>query len=851
MFWIAPHLINVYDKSCQGRSAFKALRHHLCLLQQPDYIDRCVADLHMALQSEAPTTTTPPRRDVDEAQIRNFCKRGLFHKCLHDDDVEVVQPSHAVHAALSDLFPQSDLPDPIPTGDLPAPFYTYSQCRQAFQRVKKHKSPGLSGWTRELLFPLFLNPVPAPVKHAIASLFTTFVNVDRLTLAERQILKTGSLLPFYYRAKNKYRPIVILETISKMMWVLALTDIDDTNLMKTGHTACRKGSTQLAVHCIQEALHAGRPVLCMDASNAFNTLSRFDAVKYMSERRNIYAPCLQLYNMMYAEPSTVHMFDCTGVSKYSITVTTGTRQGCTSGPWLYMVGTMLVSLKYKGKLVQVADDVFLVSADAQQIVPDVLADFRLINQRLDGPKMQWLCPPNVALSTRVPVRSKVTGILGSFVQPSTTTRTETAVTISRLWLTPIREKFQRLVRLPTTVQNKVLILRSLTWNFLYAAECFRCDVREDIFVELDDIQVNTLIEVLRLQTCTREEKRNFHVQAFLPTQDGGFGLLPYAHLHESICSRSLQQASEFIARFSLVPPICIDPGVQSSLHAQWRAALRDDVRGFRVRSLTLSATSFLRRPYNVSWLDTRPINSIRFLEDEYYLFAARLKCKLLEPRSYHCPISDCDIGEMDRLHFTNHVISCCHCAAPAYHIRHEKVVYVLARTLRFHGIIATANPQGFPIPGNTRGGPDLMMYGRETHAIDVAVSKEKLGGNLESALQAVYLGKKADYKTYATLTHHTVTPFVLSIYGDFHRATLDFIGDLKLSTEGRYDIMANVQCELIVGMKQGFDLLFCKGIAGRCSDLNISLDEYNNRNRNTNLTTTTKTTIGLGTDVSS
>ena len=307
---LLPSLISIHCSRVQNRHDFKQLRTHLFLLASSEsYFNESVHDLanmidHLSSIESASTITEP---SDESARIAHLCAKGRFQQVLRNNNTFVADASAEVQRKTSELFPREDLPTPIPVHAQVIPL-SYGEIFSAFRKLKRYKSPSISGWTRELLVAMFLDPTNSEQQN-IASFFSDLFNTN-ISHHEKSYLLSGLLIPLAYKEKpGKIRPIIISDTLVKITWIIALSFIKgkDPNIEKSGHCFSRPGSSQLAIFAIQNALDQGFPVVACDAVNAFNTLKRNSIVEYIAERPHIYSKIYRLFNMHYCSPSTAYM----------------------------------------------------------------------------------------------------------------------------------------------------------------------------------------------------------------------------------------------------------------------------------------------------------------------------------------------------------------------------------------------------------------------------------------------------------------------------------------------------------------------------------------------------------------
>ena len=160
---------------------------------------------------------------------------------------------------------------------------------------------------------------------------------------------------------------------------------------------------------------------------------------------------------------------------------------------------------------------------------EVVEAYRTVNQHLDGSKVKVIGSADArTIKRQLPeclkhatICNGTTEILGGFVTPQGTNREDEAKETGK-WLTKMRQRYGKIAALPTTHQNKWLILHNSTHHHLYRAETFMVNDRCSVFDALDDLQVKTLLDIAAL----KGQPENLFVLTFTPIKDGGLGLFP-------------------------------------------------------------------------------------------------------------------------------------------------------------------------------------------------------------------------------------------------------------------------------------------------------------------------------------
>ena len=811
LFIILPHLLSLPQKSIKSNQHFKDTRDHIALLQDPRYMSEQLVLLRETLiQKQQNHTTNQERNPIDEEKrIQTLCSRGLFHQCLKTDSIFPSPHTEENKKKLSDLFPQAELPTPLP--EQQATIFTFAECLSAFYKLKRGKCPGLSGWTRELLTPIFRDP-PSIIQQILSSIFSDFSNVT-ITEVEKIFFLSGVLSPLSYKqAPTKIRPIIILDSLFKLAWHVVLSTVNDPNLLTSSHTFSRRGSCQLSLFTVQAALNAGETVISLDADNAYNTICRKAALTYISSHTNFYFKCFPLLNLFYTRKSTANWF-VNGIPVLSIPITNGTRQGCVSGMWFYTIATLQLNLKYKEFITQTADDIYIVK-EALNKVEEIAKDFREIGQNLLGKKLKVIgniekqhLPPCISHASIYP---STAAILGGIVSSPTSNAEEEKPFLKDI-LKKIENKFSQITLLPTSLQNKFLILHAISLDFLFYTECIFTSNRREFFEKIDEIQETTFAQIMNIQDFSSFH----HVQLFSSIEDGGLGIFPYFHTHSSIQNKAAQRSLSYIRRFFPTAHFSQEEEEATqfpSLKTLWTANFRDKFAPIATHKQHMRAAAFSPTSFS-SWLTQWPKNSIHTLSDEDFSFAILFRLKHLPITATYCKEKEQCVTSFceTKFEFTQHMLSCPRCAGLTNHTRHEAVNNMLHKTLSYHSISHSINPKKLPIPGKTRGGADLLLFettcSSTIYAIDVAIAKEKKDNESNDRSALIFARKLKHYEEYCLQTGQVAFPFVMSIYGVIFKKSLTLLKKaLKNCLSSPFllpDLISNVQFALIRGLRVG------------------------------------------------
>jgi len=799
LFWIAPHILSAAGTLLENRSDFKALRTHLVLLQNSDYLSntlQIMADALPRSHSKSPVSV--------ETRIRTLCSRGLFSKCIESSDTSIAPFSSKIADSMRAFFPEAPLPPTLLQKEGTEGLLTFGNISVAIHRSKRGKAPGISGWTRELIFPIFVD-TPLLVQQHLTNIFNDILSVETLSPPERSLLSDGLLLPLRYDAKDKLRPIVIPDFFSKIIFSFFLHGIGDKDplLANSGQAAFCPGASQTAVAAIAASLNAGHPVVSLDASNAFNTLSRSPCIDHCRAFPQYYSPLYPLINLLYCNTSLVHLYG--NGERISIPVSLGTRQGCASATWWYAIGTLRTLSQFAGSIVSVVDDTYVVGRDSIVMSASVVTALESIGQSLNPSKCRLLLPPSAPTPSNIPsfikqsaICRKPTFVLGALVAHSSSNST-VILNHAQPWLTKIRAKFDKLVALPTSIQNKLLILRTLSYHFVYAARTFHAPNVQSIFDYVDQLQLDTFCRITSLPKSDA-----LYVCLFRPIEDRGIGLVPYSRISSSLHAQALHLATPFLQRLTLPIPQIDSCVLNSSIKILWRKLLEEQQR---------RKTPSVQVHNLHSWLSVWPINRFCVLSDEEVIFGLSLLLHRLPPRPYFCPFSSCQLANLSPEDYTEHILSCTHCGAPHFHVRHEKVNSVLHRTLRFHGMVSVINPKDLPLPNHSKGGADIMVYADKIFAVDVCICKDESANAQTNSMSMIANEKFRNYRQFKEQTGAEIIPFALSIYGEFSTYAIDALKYWSRYCHSNslfHDAINHCQCELLRGLMFGVSLLHLK-----------------------------------------
>lgn len=682
----------------------------------------------------------------------------------------------------------------------------------ALRKIKNGKAPGLTGWTKEL-FSIVANTASKRTQRLLSLMFTDLCNVSGLHPTERRMLFAGRLCPLAYNdVADKLRPIIIFEFINKLMWRITLTLPEDELLTKTStQVFAKSGSCSIAAHILHHCTENGIPVVALDAKNAFNTLDRKVAFEYVRAKPQIYKQAYNILNAAYTSPSVV-FWRVAGRPPLSLKITTGTMQGCVSGMWFYMRGTLPLNIKRRSHLLQAADDMFVIGEEGMRSINEVHDDLKGINQCLEVSKCRYVFDgaPFQRDNTKI-AGAKVHKALGVYVGRSLNAAER------KLIINEFRAKvmnfYARIAEMDTTLQNKWLMMLHSTFRWLYHVENAKNELYQDFAAIIDQAQISTFNKLFGVQL-----QPGHLVLVFYPVQDGGLGLAPYELLADTIRHTARSRARECAETLQIHLPVEPLKNPHSSIREAWLAIWKTHAFSTPKIKSHRTATRYTHHnlPAFTSYLTIAPSNLYTTFTNEEFRFAVQHRLAMLTPRPKYCPAQEVCLGSLAVPDYNHHIFACTSCASAMYHIRHSELQAAVHSVFKYHGMsIKRINDRTaeYANPGNSKGGHDLSLYynGKE-YIIDVTVCKEAAPSEgTYDRMKNRFLKKMETYKHLAGDNTKIVTPIVFSSYGTIYTGTVDILSTIwkGICTDQqlKHDLMTIPQCRLLKATKLAVDRL--------------------------------------------
>ena len=354
------------------------------------------------------------------------------------------------------------------------------------------------------------------------------------------------------------------------------------------------------------------------------------------------------------------------------------------------------------------------------------------------------------------------------------------------------------LKLDTTIQNKVLALRRLVWTVVYFAQTVFNPHSKQLFEEVDDIifkALKVLFPFIEPAAHTSTLSKSI--------EDGGLGFMRMSDVCYDLQAKLMIAAEPYLKYFNLAP-MNAPPVVDKPIRYIWRMQSGTSKNAFNRDGYTFTKVDF-----NSFW-DCRPATKLTRIPDDVYTHAVKIHLDALQPFPGKClkdatRCANPDFMTWSNETFTRHSTTCQECVQAMIYARHEAVVDAIRKTNKFYGV-PTHIPRitEFPLPDNSRGGPDIMIFGKEKgDAVDVTITtvdRVRPGEKFSSSLKAVFDAKMRKYEGFQVATQYRIVPFVMSHVGIIARETRALTKQWSESAADHqflFDLYNHVQIALI------------------------------------------------------
>lgn len=826
VFLILPLLLSCYGSRIGSKEDFKKLRHHITLLRQDTYRVHCLIEL----QSKVPAQPASLKEPASEEKIIDtLCSRGLHTKVFNvfDKSTEVRPHDEQSIERMQHFFPQDqELPKRLP----PSPPHAvkpieFGRIKHAVRKMRRGKSPGWSGWTRELIWPLIASRLPSVAQVNFCRFIFKICHPeekDHQSLFNRIII-SAVLIPLYYTEKDKYRPVTLPEFWSKVAFNIVLEcKKNDSTLTNSCHTMMRPGNCVLATHWIQAALAKGWVIVCCDGHNAHNTIWRNLSFDYFRSKQTLYGEAYDLLNLVYTNPRNEAVaFGKDGKKIGVIPSKTGGKQGCASAQLMYTAGIYKATEHLQEHMAIVSDDVSIATPpDDLSRAVEIIKCFETIGQKMNGPKMFIIGDVKIPRShlpacfpRDIRIEKECATVLGAIVKTNGCSESSLRELCNNWIAKKVRTKLKLIQDMPTCKKNKYNILQELQWFFAYAATTF-CQRAAEITFE----KVEQLMTELALKLTEIPDSPLIHHLLKTSAKDGGLGLFPIHTLLNYLRSNAFQKSSSFLLEKHLENPHL--PNEPLNARAAWSK---------------IFATYKTKDPFFTKFtsiLEAWPKNKWTTLSDQEFTFFCGLTIGHLPPIRPECPDAPESIATDSEEAF-HHLLACHKCASKFRWSRHERVLYGIHNALRYHcATFSSVNPKGYPLPGNGKGGPDMFVEMDNTnYAADVTIIKPR---RVKEALRSHPLTdatrvKHNKYKEFARVTSFEIAPLVFSTSGIPTQETAEFLQtwvSAAFSPKLAFRDCLNIaQCEILRATMTGYERINAATAWGTRNDESNEDDE--------------------------
>ncbi|PHR97727.1 MAG: hypothetical protein COA68_12255 [Oceanobacter sp.] len=769
--------------------------------------------------SQTPGPREGAPRASEERRAETLAARGLFDKILGTGKGVRALPPEGREKCVENLFPQSPLPNPLAIPAGPPIEIEVSEIFEEIRRLKRGKAAALTGWTRELLFPLVASPASAASRPFFGFLRAFFSDIVVCSLSgpERDLLQRGVLTLLGYEGSQKVRPIVVKETFLKVALRLLLRRFSLPP--PPGSVFGRPGGSAIGVPIAQAALDNGLAVVCLDAVNAFNTINRHGVFTFLEQNSSTLSPLFPLLNLIYSEVNYACAFSSGGGLVFTQAVTTGTSQGCVSGPVFleWAKTTPLRRLASLGMVVpSVSDDFFpLLPPALLSKTKKIVEELGKIGLKMNAAKTRVMIPsppptlpPELAEAT---VESSPCSFLGSVVFPGVARFAADASCPSRgegrmqQFLAAAAKTIEKneivlssLLDLRCSIQIKFAILRTIQWRNIYFITTLPSSPwTASITRILEEMILKTFASLFSLPFSKVEKDLDLQVRIFSPSEDGGLGLVPLSWVREEVAAGLVGRAAALAAEVGLVFPEVKNEIV--GIKMIWKRIMVE-----RRKEMGCGVAKM----YHKSWMEEWPNRPLTKLENEVCTFAVWYRMGLFSPPDYVCLILHQNLKTMTPEKCFQHLESCSSCGGIFFHIRHEKINNVIHKTFRYHNVPSECNPPDFPLPDNSRGGPDFVVFvGSKVYCGDVVVTKNKTS--------TAYRKKVHTYQSLCDLTGFEPFPFAISTMGSIDFKSLEILKAIASVSASPFlvgDLVAHAQFEMLRGMFAASSVLRARGL---------------------------------------
>jgi len=774
-----------------------------CLIRSRGGKKRLIRGVSKQLTASNQVTTKPllkKSQDPTKGKVakavylaqQGYLSRGtsaLFQEPLRSVDEEVIDAVRALHPAADALLP--DLPNNAPEVKVDP-----EQLARSIKKVANGAAPAGSGWTGELLLALVDD---ADCMTGIECIITDILNGD-LPVAE-----------VFYKVATHY--------------VLAEVQAELNSIVAPIQLAFATGGSETALHLLQTAvLDKSSMAVSVDITNAFNTRSRGQILEELYNHPQLNF-LWRIANFSYGKPSHLLLMDNGRIASTFLSQQ-GVRQGDVLGSALFALSmdklynaidnpdvvrvAIMDDLYIVGHSLQVADsfDRFekLVSAHDTGLAINFKKSMAILPTKPAPENKNFLDKWGITVCQEMPA-------LGAIVGRDRGAHKEWL--LSKLVKTH-ETLFKTLRHIDMPVQHCIQFLRTcMLPRMNYWTRVLPPSVVYPAAAKFDSMMKETLMYKLQLSTLEGEAQKLYK----LPIRLGGLGLRSMVEVSPIAYFSALAQAS-FIIRESL--PLLYMGNSKPDYSMKWcyqvfqdsrikfdgkllpkssedfwkfygakqtQAGLQreitkliEDVRGrvlleeAKTCKPRLARLVSSRAKYAGSWL-TAPLGNPHFrLPNKLFSLAVRLRLGL--PPQDNLPLK-CTCGAF-LARDPHHFLSCNQRLKTTMTLRHDKLLYLLAKLARMGNITTQVE-----VPLEEMKRPDINFYLlTRTLATDVTVihpsakTYQSAAARPLGAAEVRERKKNNDYEEKSRKEGLAFQPFVMETYGAFGKEASDILSEL-------------------------------------------------------------------------
>ena len=731
--------------------------------------------------------TRPALDDDTRAVLRaaDLMNHGCTRRaCRALESTQKLAPRNMETATkLEHLHPKESTPMPQPPATSTGVILTTKIVDKGIKTLKKCVTPGIDGWTKELLWPILKDP--AALK-GLTALLQDVVN-GNVSQWTRDLLCAAELTPFE-KPNGGIRPIAPESAILKLAIIAAMLTMEEGAIGRV-LAPCqfgvgRPGGPETAAHRYRGAFKRTRFGIAIDVINAYNTMYRRYALEAMYSKKEL-KNLWKITAMIYGSASRLVFYDDSGTLLATLQSTRGVRQGCVLGPLLFALGIDAIlrdieALLPPGDITAYLDDITicpgpnaqammkrLVLSLAERGMTINLSKTTVYSTDPKTPPIDWgaldtewkgITKPTVtslvALGTAVGISDGDEMVGGTIVGPDNTKEEMKKHAMS---IVMSHQRFFRLLEHPQMPAKAAfhLLRASALPRLNYLMRTTPPDIIRDAVVVFDGMILKALRHVLGTDDKDLTTARLSLLQ--LPARVGGLGIRLPSSVLEYAYECSLRKAEN----------TGVDVPSQNDITRQVEDDAWIDLRPTLpppIRAAALSASG----PRAAACFSNGCEGGLNEMTDD--AFRAMLRFRLdLDPLeglegSKRCA---CTTSSAAR----HHALCCVFAKGDRKRMRHDAIKKAIAEALVEIGIQTFIEPTQYAIGSSKR--PDIVVRIKgQVYAIEVSVAHPQQVANRQHAAEtqgtaaALRVAQKhAKYDDICNRLHHNLIVCAVETYG--------------------------------------------------------------------------------------